>query len=313
MFKNKRNFIGLALLLLILIIGGCGNDTSKEQPENENGNNSNTTDSADYTPPSVDDLDPEHPMTEAILYGEKVFNETNVLLPENVGSELSCQSCHANGGVSQSSSMVGVVADYPQYRAREGVTFTLEDRINGCMIRSMNGEMIDSDSEEMRGMIAYLTYISTGVEIGAERPWVVVNMMEELPEPDITVGEELYVSKNCMTCHATDGSGTGANSGPALWGDNSFNDGAGLTRLSKMAGYIQNNMPIGSEYDLTDQEAADLAAYILSQDRPIFAGHADDFPHGKSPTDFMTEERRALIQAGEFDWHEIENVVDRMD
>lgn len=311
MFKNKNIFMGLALLILILIVGGCAND-SKEQPEQAEGNNEEAA-SGEFTPLSVDDLDPEHPMTEAILYGEKVFNETNVLLPENVGSELSCQSCHANGGVSQSSSMVGVVADYPQYRAREGVTFTLEDRINGCMIRSMNGEMIESDSEEMRGMIAYLTYISTGVEIGAERPWVVVNMMEEVPEPDITVGEELYVSKNCMTCHATDGSGTGANSGPALWGENSFNDGAGMTRLSKMAGYIQNNMPIGDDYILTDQEAADLAAYILAQDRPIFAGHADDFPHGKRPTDFISGDRPEQIRAGEFDWHEIENVVDRMD
>lgn len=307
MFKDKNIFIGLALLILILVVGGCANNNN-EQPEE-----ADKADSGQFTPPSMEDLDPEHPMTEAILYGEEVFNETNVLLPDNVGNELSCQSCHANGGVSQSSSMVGVVADYPQYRAREGVTFTLEDRINGCMIRSMNGEMIDSDSEEMRGMIAYLTYISTGVEIGAERPWVKVNMMEEVPEPDVTVGEELYVSKNCMTCHADDGSGTGANSGPALWGDDSFNDGAGMTRLSKMAGYIQNNMPIGADYELSDQEAADLAAYILSQDRPIFAGHEDDFPHGKGPTDFINGDRLEQIQAGEFDWHEIDNVVDRMD
>lgn len=306
MFKDKKFWIGLVLLMLI--VGGCANDKN-EQPKED----ADAEVSGEFTPLSVDDLDPEHPMTEAILYGEEVFNETNVLLPENVGNELSCQSCHANGGVSQSSSMVGVVADYPQYRAREGVTFTLEDRINGCMIRSMNGEMIDSDSDEMRGMIAYLTYISTGVEIGAERPWVVVNNMEEIPEPDITVGEELYVSKNCMTCHADDGSGTGANSGPALWGDNSFNDGAGMTRLSKMAGYIQNNMPIGADYELSDQEAADLAAYILAQDRPIFAGHADDFPHGKRPTDFIAGDRPEQIRAGEFDWHEIDNIVDRMD
>ena len=40
-----------------------------------------------------------------------------------------------------------------------------------------------------------------------------------------------------------------------------------------MAGYIQNNMPIGAAGTLTDQEAADLAAFILSQDRPEWANH----------------------------------------
>src|SRR5699024_319660 len=123
-----------------------------------------------HTPPSIDDLDPDHPKTAAIEYGQEIFNETDVVLPES-GNELSCQSCHADGGVASSSTLVGVAADYPQYRPREGVTFTLEDRINGCMIRSMNGEEIDYDGEEMRALMAYLTFISEGVEIGQERPW----------------------------------------------------------------------------------------------------------------------------------------------
>lgn len=83
--------------------------------------------------------------------------------------------------------------------------------------------------------------------------------MDEVLEPNIDRGEELYEKKNCMSCHGADGSGTGANSGSALWSENSFNDGAGMGRLTKMAGYNQNNMPIGQEYEFTDQEAADLA------------------------------------------------------
>lgn len=305
MLKKKRLWIGLVLLLLVIV--GC---SDKKDDGNANGNAGGEA-PKEHTPPSMDDLDPDHPMTAAIKYGEEIFNETDVVMPDHVGSALSCQSCHANGGLSQSSSLVGVSADYPQYRPREGITFTLEDRINGCMIRSMNGEMIDSDSEEMRAMIAYFAYISKGVEIGAERPWVVVNSMDEVPEPDVVNGKELYESKSCFTCHAIDGAGTGANSGPALWGDMSFNDGAGMGRLTKMAGYIQNNMPIGNEFVLTDEEAADLAAYILMQDRPIFAGHAEDFPKGKRPTDIITQDRRDAMQAGEFDWFEIENVVER--
>src|SRR5699024_4267685 len=158
------------------------------------------------------EVDPDDPMTEVIQDDEEIFNETNTVMSDYVGNELSCQSCHADGGLSMSSSMVGVMTDYPQYRPREGIVFTLEDRINGCMIRSMNGKMIDSDTEEMRAMIAYLTYISEGIEVGAERPWAGRNTMDEVPEPDLVNGEELYEKKNCMTCHGTDGEGIGANS-----------------------------------------------------------------------------------------------------
>lgn len=309
MFKQK--WFWVSIIVLMFLVAGCSNATEDAQKDDSTENETGTEKESElpYEVPSLDDLDPDDPATPAIEYGEEVFNETNTVLPDHVGNELSCQSCHADGGLSISSSMVGVTTAYPQYRPREGITFTLEDRINGCMIRSMNGEMIESDSEEMRALIAYLAYISQGIEMGAERPWAGLSNMEEVPEPSVESGEELYTEKNCMTCHATDGSGTGPNSGPALWGDNSFNDGAGMGRLTKMAGYIKNNMPIGEEYELTDQEAADLAAYILMHDRPVFKGHDKDFPHGGRPTDIITQDRREQIQDGKFDWTEIENVV----
>lgn len=300
----KKKWFWVSILILVLVVAGCSSNTD-EASKNEASNEEQET---AHTPPSMDDLDPDDPETEAIEYGEEIFNETNEVLPENVGNELSCQSCHADGGLSNSSSMVGVAADFPQYRPREGVMFTLEDRINGCMVRSMNGEMLDNDSEEMRALMSYMTYISEGVEIGQDRPWVEDNTMEEVPEPDVDRGEELYSKKSCMSCHGEEGEGTGTNSGPALWGDDSFNDGAGMSRLTKAAGYIQNNMPVGEEGTLSDQEAADLAAYLLMHDRPEWDGHDDDFPHGDRPTDIITKDRSEKIQDGDFDWTEIENV-----
>lgn len=303
----KHYKIWLSLLLVLVVIAACSND--KDTSKEESGESENVGEELAYNPPSMDDLDPEDPMTETIQYGERLFNETNVELDQYVGNELSCMSCHADGGLSQSSSMVGVTTQFPQYNKRAGKVFTLEDRINGCMVRSMNGEMIDPASEEMTAMVAYLAYISEGIEQGEDIPWRMLNTMEEIPEPDIARGEELYETKNCLSCHAVDGSGTGANSGPALWGDNSFNDGAGMGRMAKMAGYIQNNMPIGAEYELTDQEAADLAAFILSQDRPQWDGHDGDWPKGGRPTDIIDQDRRDQIQAGTFDWTEMENVI----
>src|SRR5699024_11860482 len=164
----------------------------------------------------------------------------------------------------------------------------------------------------MRAMMAYFSHISEGIASGEDRAWCTANEMEEIPEPDVVSGEELYESINCITCHGDNGEGTGPNTGPALWGENSFNDEAGLTRLSKMAGYIQNNMPIGDEYILSDQEAADLAAYILMQERPVFKDADKDFPHTEGPDDFIRGDRLEKIQNGDFDWkEEIGRIVDR--
>lgn len=266
-----------------------------------------------HSPPSMDDV-PEGPLGEAILRGFDLVNDTsNVLRSEATSVEageaavnqLSCTSCHAGAGLEEnSSSMVGVSAVYPMYIPRSDQIVTLEERINGCMVRSMNGQKFADDDEDLDAMVAYLTYISEGIPVGAELPWRHQNNMVNVPTPNVADGEEFY-QQSCIACHAGDGSGTGSNSGPALWGEGSFNDGAGLARMSKMAGYIQKNMPIGADYELSDQEASDLAAYILSQDRPIFKGHDKDWAGSKPPTDLMNEKVRNQVKDGTVDWDEV--------
>src|SRR5881409_3251809 len=39
----------------------------------------------------------------------------------------------------------------------------LEDRINDCFERSMNGKPVPRESEEMRAMLAYIWWLSSGV------------------------------------------------------------------------------------------------------------------------------------------------------
>jgi len=310
MKRSNMLKISLLFVVLTLIFVACSKDKNKNAQTETQGNQQETgKEELAYDPPSLEDLDEDDPMTEMIQYGEKVFNETNTVLAEEVGNELSCQSCHADGGKDKVSSMVGVTTQFPQYRPREDAVFTIQDRINGCMLRSMNGDKIDHKSKEMRAIVSYLSYISEGIETGEDIPWRMQNTMEEIPEPNVANGEALYEEKNCMTCHATDGSGIDPNTGPALWGENSFNDGAGMGRMSKMAGFIQNNMPPGGEDPLTDQEAADLAAFILSKERPEWEGHDDDWPKGDKPTDIITKERKDKIKEGTFDWTEIEAIV----
>src|SRR5699024_5347601 len=138
---RKMKFWIVALLTLLLIAGcAAANNENDANNANNAGNESQDTNEGPEIIPTSE-LDEDDPMTEAIQYGEEIFNETNTVMSDYVGNELSCQSCHADGGLSKSSSLVGVTTDYPQYRPREGIVFTLEDRINGCMVRSMNGEM----------------------------------------------------------------------------------------------------------------------------------------------------------------------------
>ena len=88
-------------------------------------------------------------------------------------------------------------------------------------------------------------------------------------------GQFAYAQK-CMTCHGPTGQGLPKPENrieyyPPLWGDRSYNEGAGLYRLSSFAGYVKANMPFGATAEnpqLTDEEAWDLAAFVNTQPRP---------------------------------------------
>jgi thiosulfate dehydrogenase len=85
----------------------------------------------------------------------------------------------------------------------------------------------------------------------------------------------VYIVK-CQSCHQADGGGLLAEGGksytyPPLWGDYSYNNGAGLYRMSNFAGYVKYNMPQGTNYQnpmLSDEEAWDVAAFVVSRNRP---------------------------------------------
>lgn len=320
MSRSFSLILGILFVLTLVFIGFLGDKLGDEKERTDNLSTNvqqpvsgELVSEAIFNPPLLDDV-PDGPQGEAILRGHKLVDDTSNQLRGDAASvedgqqrvnELSCSSCHAGAGLEQDSSpLVGVAAKYPSFIARNGEIVTLEERINGCMVRSMNGEVFAEDDEDLDAMVAYFTYISEGIPVGAELPWLGQNDMKEVPLPNVDAGETLF-QQSCISCHAQDGSGTGANTGPALWGEGSFNDGAGIARFSRMAGYIQNNMPKGQEKTLTDQEASDLAAFVLSQDRPEWMDHEGDWPDGGRPKDSMTKELRQQIKDGTINWEEV--------
>src|ERR1700721_1141344 len=76
------------------------------------------------------------------------------------GNGLDCQSCHLQAGTQRFAlPLAGIWGVFPLYIARENEVRTLEERINGCMERSMNGHPLPVGGPEMKAMLAYIRFV----------------------------------------------------------------------------------------------------------------------------------------------------------
>jgi thiosulfate dehydrogenase len=230
-------------------------------------------------------------------YGRRLIAQTSVLIgpdhpdPEMrfAGSRLNCGSCHLQAGeLPGQLSLTETYQKYPRFSGRDGREADLKDRIDGCMERSMNGRLLPRDSVEMNAMVAYIKALSE--EYVAMNPRA---KMSNEPTPFRTPNRaaspdagKLVYDEMCLVCHGKDGLGLRASTDPRrgyvfppLWGDDSFNNGAGMARVITAARFIKAKMPFGKP-DLTDDQAFDVAAYINSQPRPMLSNEklARDYP-----------------------------------
>lgn len=206
------------------------------------------------------------------------------------GNNLACSNCHLMAGTKKFGiPLFGLLGDFPQYSARSGRDISLEDRVNACMTRSMNGRAMPDDAPEMKAIVAYITFLSSGVPAGKQLSGMGTGKMSELSRAASPARGRTIYARACVACHNTDGSGI-RNSAPStdlgymvppLWGPDSFNDGAGMARLINVANFVHFNMPHGVDYlnpRLSVEDAWDVAAYVVSQPRPHKAGTDKDFP-----------------------------------
>jgi thiosulfate dehydrogenase len=98
------------------------------------------------------------------------------------------------------------------------------------------------------------------------------------------VAGELVYQEKCQVCHGESGEGLPASIDiregylfPPLWGPDSYNNGAGMSRVLTAARFIKARMPLG-QADLTDDQAYDVAAFINSHERPVRADLELDYP-----------------------------------
>ncbi|MGB9982307.1 c-type cytochrome [Herbaspirillum sp. AP02] len=228
--------------------------------------------------------------------GARLNIETSRMLPGHVGNALNCASCHLNAGtVADGSPYVGVSAFFPSYAARAGRLITLEDRINGCFQRSMNGKPLPPGSEDMKAMLAYIDWMRRDTRTEDKVAGRGVGKIDPQLKPDPVNGQRVYTAQ-CALCHGEQGQGVKNQASqwvyPPLWGDASFNIGAGMARTYTAAAFVKRNMPIAlhdrfplGQGGLSDQEALDVAEYFTHQPRPDFAPKVNDWPRDKKPAD----------------------------
>lgn len=218
----------------------------------------------------------------SIRRGRAILTHTGDSLPHNVGNALVCTNCHQKEGTLRDAMpWVGVYARFPQYRSRGGTTIIIEDRVNDCFKRSMNGKPLDPESREMRDIVAYFAFLSNGVPVGAEVKGQGLPKLDPLPG-DTARGAKIFTMR-CARCHGVGGDGTPL--APPVWGDRSYNIGAGMARVRTAAAFIKHWMPQDSAGVLTAQEAFDVASFVDSRPRPDFKGKEKDWPNGDAPPD----------------------------
>lgn len=238
---------------------------------------------------------PSAPARATEEYGRRLVAQTAELLgpdqPDEglryISSRLNCASCHLGTGTEPGTlTLLQTDEHYPRFSGRAGNWTDVEDRINECMQRSMNGRPLPMDSAEMIAMAAYLRglgaqYASMGASLRkAEEP---PPFKTPVRAADVGAGERVFAAR-CAQCHGADGLGLFAAADPRkgylfppLWGRDSFNNGAGMHRVLTAARFIKARMPLG-DATLTDDEAFDVAAFINSKPRPEMANLEHDYP-----------------------------------
>ena len=251
-----------------------------------------------WTAPDWASVDIE-PNAEDIKYGRELIANTAEYLGPNgkvrkISNGLNCQNCHLQAGTMPlGNNYSAAKSTYPKVRGRSGNSEDIQLRINGCFQRSLNGDVLENDSKEMIAMVAYMNWLGKDVPKGEKPKGAGIYELPFLDRAaDPIQGKTIY-ERQCVACHMLDGQGVMKADGsgyiyPPLWGEHSYNQGAGLFRMSRFAGYVKANMPFGATYEnpmLSDEEAWDVAAYVNSLDRPK-RDFSNDWPDiSKKPID----------------------------
>lgn len=214
----------------------------------------------------------------AVTRGYQLTTQTYELLPRYVPrAKLHCSSCHLNAGGNL------IAAWWVNLKQEYSTLPLLQNRINGCFERSLNGKPLCTPQgqptpgnpppcDANADMHAFTTYMDWLTEQW-NNPKTTTHGFPAIPTlTGNAANGRLVFQQKCAVCHRDDGQGRSEYNvyyRPALWGPHSFNQAAGMfSDPAYLAAFVRWNMPLGAGGLLTDQEAWDVEAYIDSKPRP---------------------------------------------
>lgn len=227
-----------------------------------------------YNPPKLSDAPSD--IQAAVTLGYNILTQTRKYAGKYVGNDLDCTACHFSGGMTQGGkngglSLVGEAAKYPTLHG--GQVTDLVERVNSCFLKSENGAPPAPDSQEMTAIITYLHWVSKDIPVYADVPWLGLKDLQSTHVADRANGQKVF-SSVCAVCHGANGQGDPSIviegvSPPPLFGPNSYNDAAGMSKPSVLAAFVYDNMPFKAP-SLSVDDAIDVAAYVDNQTRPLY-------------------------------------------
>ena len=317
--KVSRHKILIAFIIFICVtisvISSCNNQNNSVNTQNKPKSNSPVKTPANAWKAPDTAAIPLGKSGDLIRYGKDLLAHTaNYFGPNGsiarISNGMNCQNCHLDGGTRLFGNNYSIfIASYPKWSDRSGTLQPATRRITDCFNRSLAGRAPDTNGREVRAMLAYMKWLGQGVKTGKQLFGTGSEKLKYLDHPaDPVKGEAVFIAK-CKVCHGSNGAGLLATDKksytyPPLWGEHSYNDGAGMYRISNFAGFVKNNMPFGAIYQnpqLTDEEAWNVAAFVNSQPRPHKDQHNDwknlknkpiDFPFGPYADKFSEKQHK---------------------
>lgn len=270
---TKSNWLLLVIIAIVVVNGIAWMTGVVKKKQYKEG--------VDWTAPDSSQI----PFTgdgELIRYGRDLVANTSFYLgPKGkiaaITNGMNCQNCHLEAGTRLwGNNYSGVFSTYPKFRERSGTIENIYKRVNDCIERSLNGHPIDTNSREMQAISKYINWLGQNVPKNKIPVAAGIRTISFLDRPADPVKGKLVYVQSCLRCHGAEGGGLLNEDStkyiyPPLWGGNSYNTGAGLYRITRLAGYVKDNMPFDAPRiarHLTNEESWDVAAFVNSRPRP---------------------------------------------